>query len=150
MATEAMSPAVSAGDHIVMEGVSFIARPPRRGDVIVFKTDGIPSLPPGHMYSMRVAGEPGDHVQILEGKLLINGKHVTLRNYAGEIVYKSPKVDAFKVKTDLTVPSGCYLVLGDNSTNSFDSRFWGTVPNSNITGRISFCYWPPKRVGGVQ
>lgn len=149
--TGAMAPAVSAGDRIMMEGVSFLSRQPRRGDVIVFKTDGIASLPLATMFIERVAGEPGDHVRISGGKLFVNDKQVSLSNSAAEIVYElSPHVGAFTSRTDVIVPSGCYFVLGDNSTNSLDSRFWGSVPRANILGRVSFCYWPPQRVGGIK
>jgi signal peptidase I len=146
-----MTPAVSAGDHIMMEGITFLSRQPRRGDIVVFKTDGIATLPPATIYLKRVAGEPGDHVRISGGKLFVNDKQVSLSNAIGEIAYDLPPSAAtFSPQTDVTVPSGYYYVLGDNSTNSFDSRFWGSVPRGNIIGRVSFCYWPPERVGGVK
>jgi signal peptidase I len=146
-----MTPAVSAGDHIMMEAISFLSRQPRRGDIVVFKTDGIATLPPATIYLKRVAGEPGDHVRISGGRLFVNDKQVSLSNAVGEIVYDlPPNAATFSPLTDLTVPTGCFFVLGDNSTNSFDSRFWGSVPRANIIGRVSFCYWPPERVGGVK
>ena len=74
----------------MMEGVTFIARQPHRGDVVVFSTDGIDSLPPATFYVKRVAGEPGDHLRISEGKLFVNDKEVSLSNAAGEIVYHMP------------------------------------------------------------
>ncbi len=149
--TGAMAPAVSGGDHVMMEGMTFLSRNPRRGDVVVFRTDGIAMLPPATFYVKRVAGEPGDHVRISEGKLFVNNKQALLSNTVGQIVYDLPPHAApFSPTTELTVPDGCYFVLGDNSTNSFDSRFWGSVPRGNIIGRISFCYWPPQRAGGVK
>src|SRR2546422_10131999 len=78
--TGGMTPAVSPGDHVMMEGVTFLARKPRRGDVVVFKTDGIASLPSAQIYVKRVAGEPGDQLRISDGKLYINGRHVALSN----------------------------------------------------------------------
>jgi signal peptidase I len=149
--TGAITPAVSAGDHVLMEGVTFMARHPRRGEVVVFRTDGIDSLPPGTFYIKRVAGEPGDRLRISEGKLFVNDKQVSLSNVVGEIVYNLPPgSERFPPKTDLTVPDDCYFVLGDNSTNSLDSRYWGTLPRGNIIGRVTFCYWPPRRAGGVK
>ena len=147
----AMTPAVSAGDHVMMEGFSFLVRKPRRGDVVVFRTDGIAMLPPATLYVKRVAGEPGDRLRIADGKLYINDSQVVLGNAFGEITYQLPAGPSGMVAhTDLTVPEGQYYMLGDNSTNSFDSRFWGCVPAKSILGRIAFCYAPAGRIGGVR
>jgi len=109
-----MTPAVSAGDHVVMEGMTYLARRPRRGDVVVFRTDGIFSLPPAQIYIKRVAGEPGDQLRISDGKLYVNGKHVAITNATGEIAYQMPTLAATRnMNTDTTVPDGCYFVLGD-------------------------------------
>jgi len=149
--TEGMSPAISVGDHVMMEGVTYLAREPHRGDIIVFRTDDIASLPQSQICVKRVAGEPGDHLRISAGQLYINDKHVALSNAVGEIAYNLPPgIGTQAAKTDLTVPEGYYFVLGDNSTNSLDSRFWGCLPRANVKGRILFCYWPPDRVGGVK
>lgn len=149
--TGAMVPALSPGDHIIMENVTFHFRQPRRGDIVVFKTDGLPLPPPPSFYDKRIVGEPGDHVLISEGKLFINGTQVILSNAAGVITYDPPpQITAWLMQTNVTVPRGCYYLLGDNSTNSADSRFWGCVPRGNIIGRVSFCYWPPESFGGVK
>src|SRR5215813_11746617 len=130
--TGAMTPAVSAGDHIMTEGMTFLLRQPRRGEIVVFKTDGIVSLPRPTYYVERVAGKPGDHVRISDGKLFVNDKLTSLSNAVGEIAYDPPPhYSAFSLQTDVTVPANCYFVLGDNSTNSADSRFWGSVPREN-------------------
>jgi signal peptidase I len=151
MPTGSMEPAILPGDHMMMEGFTFLARKPRRGDLAVFKTDGIPGLPPATTYVKRIAGEPGDHLRISDGKLYINDKQVALSNKAGEIVYLLPVgAEAMSPQTDVMVPDGHYYVLGDNSTNSSDSRFWGCVPASNIKGRMAFCYWPLRRFGNAK
>ena len=149
--TGSMTPALSPGDHFLMEGMTFRSREPRRGDIVAFKTDGIASLPPATFHVKRVAGEPGDHVRITEGKLFINDRQVSLSNAVGEIAYHLPPgTGALTTQTDVTVPAGCYFVLGDNSTNSMDSRYWGSLPRGNIVGRVGFCYWPPARTGTVK
>ena len=151
MPTGGMTPAVSAGDHVMMETMTYLAHEPHRGDVVVFKSDGIALLPPATIYVERVAGEPGDHLRISDGQLYINDKLTTLSNATGKINYLSPQFPGTPtLQTNVTVPEGCYFVLGDNSTNSFDSRYWGNLPRANIMGRIKFCYWPPQRTGFVK
>jgi signal peptidase I len=149
--TGSMTPAISPGDNVVMEGITFLARKPRRGDIVVFKTDGIRGLHAGSLYMKRIVGLPSDHLRISEGKLFVNDKRMSLSNAMGEIAYyPSSQTEASKLMTDMVVPMGCYFVLGDNSLNSLDSRYFGSLPRDSIIGRICFCYWPPKRFGGVK
>ncbi len=48
-----------------------------------------------------------------------------------------------------TVPEDSYFMMGDNSLNSLDSRFWGTVPSKNIVGKALFIFWPISRRWGL-
>jgi len=147
-----MTPAISRGDHFVMEGFTFLARRPGRGDIIVMRTEGIPSLPAGGIYIKRIVGQPGDRLRMDGGKLYVNDTHVPFANKLGEIHYDFlPNSTYLASSSDTaTVPDGHYFVLGDNSADSADSRIWGLVPAKNIIGRASFCYWPPARIGSVK
>lgn len=51
---------------------------------------------------------------------------------------------------EITIPEDAYYVLGDNSENSKDSRYWGVVPKENVKGKAMFIWWPPKRWGLVK
>ena len=150
--TGAMTPAIVPGDHLIVEGFTFfISRQPRRGDIVVFRTEGLPLVPPGQFYVKRVAGEPGDRVRISDGRLFINDKQVSISNALGEIAYNLPQHSPDPLpQTDVTVPSNSYFVLGDNSTNSLDSRYWGSLPRGNIIGRVAYCYFPLQRIGLVK
>ena len=147
-----MSPAVAPGDHVIMEAITFLARKPRKGEIVVFKSDGIPSLLPNATYISRVAGEPGDRLRISDGKLYVNDTHLALRNKSGEIHYVSIPGCGYLASSNqaIAVPEGHYLVLGDNSTNSHDGRCWGFLPGKNVMGRIVVCYWPPDHIGVVR
>ena len=146
-----MTPAVQPGSYFLMEGITYLLRAPRRGEIVVFRTDGIGELTGGQILYKRVAGEPGDRVRIAEGRLFVNGRQVTLSNAAGEITYReTPREGVTPATNEVTVPPGCYFVLGDNSRNSFDSRHWGSLPRSNILGRVWWHYWPVRRAGAVK
>jgi signal peptidase I len=150
--TGAMAPAIGRGDHIIMEGFTFLARRPRRGDIVVFKSDGIALLPPAANFIMRVVGSPGDRLRLSNDQLYVNETPVVLSNAAGKIHYVFlPGTKYLASSNDIViVPEKNFFVLADSSANSLDSRFWGFVPANNIIGRIYFRYWPPQRLGPVR
>jgi signal peptidase I len=148
--TSTMAPTILPRDHLMMERLSLLRRPLSRGDVIVFRTEGIPTLPQDQFYVKRLAALPGEHVRISNGKLYINDTHATITSKIPEPTYQLPDPFQINANTDLIVPEATYYVLGDNGTNSLDSRSYGCVPAPNVLGRISFCYWPPRRIGLIR
>ncbi len=110
-----------------------------RGDVVVFKFP----IDPTKSYIKRVIGLPGDTVEIVDGDLKINGalyrESYVLKRYRDRGTY--PRV---------VVPEGEYYVLGDHRNTSNDSRTWGTVAQSNVTGKAVFSYWPLERFGVLE
>jgi len=136
----------------MMEGITFLFRSPRKGDIVVFKSDGIRSLIQGATYVSRIAGEPGDRLRIAEEMLYVNETHLPLKNKSGAIRYVNMRDSRYLASEGdmVTIPEGQYFVLGDNSTNSLDGRYWGFLPAGNIKGRIAFCYWPPQHAGSVR
>jgi signal peptidase I len=63
----AMAPTIAPGDRFVTEGFSLMMRAPRRGELIIFRTDGIKSLPAKQLFVKRIVGLPGERVQIANG-----------------------------------------------------------------------------------
>jgi len=146
-------------DHLFVSGCAYWFAKPRRGDVVVFRTDGLAGMHPsqhGQFYVKRIVGLPGDRISIQNGRLMNHGKLVetpvalATRHYvAGAKLPASAQFlrdegDVFEV------PSRTYFVLGDNSMNSYDSRFWGPVPERNIFGQATKIYWPLDRVGSIE
>ena len=136
----------------------------QRGDVIVFFKP-IPDATGEHTFLVkRVVGIPGDHLHLRHGVLYRNGvaqdepqaAKPTAANYDA-YVDDFPSVDpanepgvtaewavalpAHLDGDDVVVPAGKYFAMGDNRTNSMDSRYWGFVPRENIVGRPLFVYW---------
>ena len=166
--SESMENTLLIGDYLLVDKVHYghgggwgeilPYAPIQRGDIIVFR---YPVRPEQH-FVKRVIGLPGDHVHLVDGRVLVNG--VPLReNY---VIHSRPGFDRFRddfPRTDfpsanleprwweqlqrltrngeLVVPPGRYFVLGDNRDESLDSRYWGFVPRANIIGRPLVIYW---------
>lgn len=134
--TSSMRPTLVQGQRVVVETFSYLVGKPARGDVIAFRSDSVPDLPPHGINFKRVVGLPGEHIGIEQGQLYVNGKVVAMSNRLGIMTYDWPPGGRVGSFTDLTVPAGQYFVLGDNSTDSFDSRYWGCVAEAAILGRV--------------
>jgi signal peptidase I len=149
---QSMAPALSGGDHAFMEGFTYLIRKPQRGDVVVFRANSLPPLQDGVTYVKRVVGLPGERLRISDGKLYVDERIMELKNRDGVIGYTNWTNSMWLATRDSTVvvPPGHYFVLGDNSSNSLDSRFWGFLPAKAIRGRMWFCYWPPRNAGSIQ
>ena len=94
----------------------------------------------------RIVGLPGDIVEVTERELLINGESQHRRS-DNSAESQPPKV------SKQTVPAGSYFVLGDNRDLSRDSRNFGFLSHGEITGVITYLYWPSQswsRFGAVK
>lgn len=145
-----MEPTIQKGDHVIMEGLTYLVRHPHRGDVAVFTLENIPDAPQGEFFDKRIIGEPGERLRITDGKLYVNDVPVLIKNAAGEIVMESLGTQYLKNDQTITVPEGHFFVIGDNIRNSWDSRYFGFLPAKNIVGRIPCRYWPASRIGLVR
>jgi signal peptidase I len=143
----------SAYDRIFVEKYAYWRTKPKRGDIVVFRTEKVsPQLTPGEFYVKRIVGIPGDVLTVKDGHLLNHGAAVESPPFLKQIqivsvpgsVYLGDEKHAYKV------PENSYFVLGDNTANSRDSRAWGPVPQRAIVGRVSKIYWPWSRIGKVQ
>ena len=144
-----MEPTLVPGDYILVNkfiygvrmpylGTRLIAfKEPRRGDVIVF----IYPKDPSKDFIKRVIGMPGETVQIIGGKIHINGKLIP--DPWGYFDSREPPgfIEAVENFGPVLVPSDCLFVMGDNRNNSEDSRFWGALPINNVLGQAFVIYF---------
>jgi signal peptidase I len=139
--SESMEPTLRPGDRVLVNKLSYHFHPIHRGDVVVFKRPPAEAADPTIKDLIkRVIGLPGDTIEERDGKVYINGRQL-----------KEPYLTA-DTGTTLTlpvkvVPPGQYFVLGDNRTNSKDSRFIGPIPGSLIVGRAFVRVWPLSSIG---
>src|SRR4051812_45845444 len=111
-------------------------RPVHRGDIVVFRSPETPTMD----LVKRCIGVGGDTIEVIDKQLYISGKAVDDASYA---LHKDPRFtgeprDRFGPRS---VPAGNYFCMGDNRDNSYDSRFWGTLPAHLLKGRPLFIYW---------
>jgi signal peptidase I len=136
----------------------------RTGDIVVFHYP----VDPAQHFVKRVIGVPGDRVRLVNKQVFVNG--VPLKepyahfSRAADDLFRDnfPRLDVLSGPTpewwvqlrklvedgQLIVPEGHYFVMGDNRDNSYDSRYWGFVPQANIIGRPLVIYWSVQSAEG--
>lgn len=117
---------------------------PGRGDVIVFTP---PAPGEDKPYIKRVIGLPGDQIEVRDNRVYVNGVALE-EDYIGDRESTCPT--GWQHCGPLTVPDDSVFVMGDNRTNSEDSRYFGTVPDENIIGKAWIVYWPSDAWGVVE
>jgi signal peptidase I len=163
---------VISGDHLFVDRLTYNFRPPKRGEIIVFETKGINGLPQDQFYIKRLVGLGSERIQIGNDRhLIINGERLDASTPHFEKVYsfdpKTPPMESHysghvndRVAHEYyphmygsmplfpdqnavyTVQQDHFVVMGDNTLNSLDSRYWGDFPATNVIGRSFFVYWP--------
>lgn len=135
-----MRPTLVEGDRILVSKFTYRFQPPRPGDIIVFRYPDNPKRP----FIKRLIAEGGDQVQIRDGRIVVNGQPSTAAAVQHGYYYNAGTFgEAGEV---IAVPEGQYYVLGDNSSSSHDSRFWGFVPRKLVIGKAVCIFWPPRRI----
>ena len=160
-----MESTLNISDRVLVEKVSYRFGEIEHGDVVVFVHDepgarpagpsnpvtgflsslgqAIGVVPPSDRdFIKRVIGLPGDTIDCDDGKLLRNGEPVTER-------YLDPGMTTDGCQP-VTVGQGELFVMGDNRTNSQDSRAFGTIRESDVVGRAFVRIWPLNHTGWLR
>jgi signal peptidase I len=142
--TESMVPTILVNDRVLVNKLAYDIESPKRGDIVLFENqqgNGPPLM-------KRIVGLPGDELELRRGTLFINGERQTEPYVTKDPCVRGlPKTCSFGPKT---VPKDHVFAMGDNRANSFDSRFFGPVPEDDVVGEALFRFWPPGRVGTPQ
>ena len=132
-------------DRVLANRFIYRFRDPKRGEVVVFET------PPkarvecgaGGTFVKRIIGLPGETVQI---RLRRGSAFVFIDGQRLEEPYLEQSRRDIGPEERFRVPQDGYFVMGDNRSQSCDSRVWGAVPESNLIGPVFMTYWPPNRI----
>lgn len=96
-------------------------------------------------YIKRVIALPGEHLQIKDGKVYINGEELQ-EDYLLEGTETNAQGGQF---IDIIVPEGTVFAMGDNRGNSGDSRIFGCIPYDKIEGKVVLRFWPLNKFGTI-
>jgi len=130
-------------DRVLANRFVYHFRSPKRGEIIVFKTppEAKVRCGAGGTFVKRLIGLPGELVSERDGYVYIDGRRLE------EPYLKADRRDHEPPRTWPRIPAGQYFFMGDNRSQSCDSRVWGSVPRANLIGEVFFVYWPPNRLG---
>jgi len=138
-----MEPNFVDGDYLLIDEVTYYFRAPERGDVVVFKYPANPKS----FFIKRVIGLPGEKIKIINGKISIVQPDDTNLELEEPYLPEDLKTTADQEKV---LGLDEYFVLGDNRSNSFDSRSWGPLPRTDIVGIVRLKIFPISEFGIVH
>lgn len=152
----AMAPTVVGGDRLL---VDYNVKP-ARWDIVVFRSPLDPEL---FMVS-RLVGLPDERIEIKAGRIYIDGNAEPMPGVIRDLEYIGVSADGASLHggegSPVTLGEGECFVLGDNSKEALDSRYWrsqansaaqlGALPAKNIIGVATFRYGPLDRVGFLR
>lgn len=131
-------------DYILTDKLSYRNHDPQRGDVIVFHAPP----PASSDYIKRVIGLPGETVEVKDGYVYINGEK--LPEIYLPLDFNTVEKSFLRESVPYRIPTGYYMVFGDNRNFSSDSREFGPISKRSIVGKAWVRYWPPSRMGIIQ
>ncbi len=135
--SSSMEPTLVPGERVLVAKFYYRFTEPQRGDIVVFRYP----IDSRRNLIKRLVGLPGETIEIKDGLVWVNGASLQ-----GDLFRRTYYDVGYYGQGQHVVPQDSYFVLGDNSENSDDSRFWGYVPRKNILGRAFLVYWPPHRI----
>jgi signal peptidase I len=140
--SESMSPTLEKNDRVIVNKLSYRLHDVNRGDVIVFKApDGVD--PTVKDLVKRVIGLPGETIEQTNDRIYVNGKRLK-EPYLTEGAIAEPGPGFARIK----IPKDSYWVMGDNRSNSKDSRLFPDhfIHKRDIVGRVFVRVWPLHRL----
>jgi signal peptidase I len=141
-----------SSDRVLACRICLRFRGPSRGDIVVFNTPAKAKVDCGEggTFVKRVVGLPGELVhEDKQGNILVKkpGSPSYVKLKEPYLTKARRLADSQHFGMTWRVAPNSYFMMGDNRSQSCDSRTWGSVPRSDLIGTVFFVYWPPDRIG---
>jgi len=133
---QSMEPNLHADQRLMVEKVSYRLHGPRRGDIVVLMDPTGGPIP----LIKRVVGLPGERITVAQGRVYVDGMPLD-EPYLNQVTQSEGR--------SWVVPPMQIFVMGDNRSNSKDSRYFGTAPIGTVLGHAIFRFWPMNVLGGL-
>jgi len=135
--SSAMAPTIKPGEQVTVDLLAYGVSGPRRWDVVAFE----PPATTNTTVLKRVIGLPGERISLTASGIVVNGGILNMPVTLSNVAYCPPErlpgsQGSGFVAFPYVVPPKRYFLVGDNWTNSYDSRQYGAIPLSNILGRV--------------
>lgn len=139
------------GDQLFVDRMSYHFVAPTVGSGFVFRTGNIPDIANrvgDQYYIKRLVGVPGDKLEVRDTTLIRNGQPITGAAAFSANAHQEGQYPGYQALgllsrgSTVDVPARSFFAMGDNSSNSEDSRYWGFVPAKDAVGRPLFIYYP--------
>ena len=142
-----MEPTLQIGDRILVNKLSYHLHAVNRGDIVVFGRPPAENCGGQAVNDLvkRVIGLPGDVVSLGQGHVYVDGRRLDeswLPPAEQGVTEMGPPGPTYDLAQPYKVPANDYYVMGDNRTDSCDSRYWGPIPRSLIVGKVEMRVWP--------
>ena len=137
-----MEPNFHDREYLIIDEISFRFEKPERGQVLVFRYPQNPQ----EYFIKRLIALPGETIEFVDGKIRIYNRENPEGFILDESRYLSDSVKTYsneEQKIDIGVNE--YFVLGDNRYSSKDSRIFGPIDKSFVTGKVILRAWPFSR-----
>lgn len=145
--TESMTTTILPGDRMIGEKVTLYFSEPERGQVVTFEN---PLEGESTTLVKRCVAVAGDEVDLINGALYVNGEFQDEPYVLGRPSYPLIEADGIgPISYPYVVPEGTIWVMGDNRTNSNDSRYFGPVPLENVAAKALCIFWPVDHAHGL-
>ena len=145
--TGSMLDTIQLGDRLVGEKITYrFFGTPQRGDVVTFTSPQDSQT----LLVKRVIATAGQTVDLRDGAVYVDGQKLDEPYTEGKPSYSLAERQGAQIQSyPYTVPAGHIFVMGDNRTNSLDSRYFGAVAVSTVTSKAMFIFWPFDHARGL-